>query len=202
MPGAARLGDIANCPLDSHGCIACSHSTIGPIVQASDNVFINGKPAAYLGCRGIHGICCGPNTFEIAEGAPSVFINGYPAARIGDRTSHCGGSGEIKTGSSNVIIGNGQERLFKEAQKSNAPFVQNIAADRQREHEIWQQNMQYLEEKGCSSAYHNSKLSENFVQPDAGQTLNPEALQSLQAQALRNAAAAAVPLCPVCAAAT
>lgn len=163
MPGAARLGDIANCPLDSHGCVACPHNATGPIVQASNNVFINGKPAAFLGCQGIHGVCCGPNNFAIAEGAPTVFINGYPAARIGDRTSHCGGSGEIKTGSGNVIIGNGQCAIFKAAQKSQAPFVQNLAADRKRRNEIWQQNMQYLEEKGISRA-DNSKLSENFVQ--------------------------------------
>lgn len=164
MPGAARLGDIVKCPLDSHGCVACPHGVTGKIVQASNNVFINGKPAAYLGCKGIHGVCCGPNTFEIAEGAPNVFINGYPAARIGDRSSHCGGSGEIETGSSDVIIGNGQSKLFAEAAKSRAPFVQNIASDRKRSNEIWQQNMQYQEEKGCSSAYHNSKLSENFIQ--------------------------------------
>ncbi len=163
MPGAARLGDIANCPLDSHGCVACAHNATGPIVRGSKDVDINGKPAAFVGCRGIHGVCCGPNTFEIAVGAPSVFINGYPAARIGDRTAHCGGPGEIKTGSGNVIIGNGQGRLFKEAAQTHAPFVQNIAADRQREHEIWQQNMQYLEEKGISWA-DNSKVPENFVQ--------------------------------------
>jgi uncharacterized Zn-binding protein involved in type VI secretion len=161
MPGAARLGDIANCPLDSHGCVACAHNATGPIVQGSKDVDINGKPAAFVGCRGIHGVCCGPNTFEIAVGAPSVFINGYPAARIGDRTAHCGGSGEIKTGSGNVIIGNGQGRLFKEAAQTHAPFVQNIAADRQREHEIWQQNMQYLEEKGISWADNSSKLPED-----------------------------------------
>lgn len=164
MPGAARLGDLAACPMDAHGCLACFHGVRGPVVQGSDNVFINGKPAAYVGCRGIHGVCCGPNTFTIAEGAPSVFINGYPAARIGDRTSHCGGSGEIKVGSSDVIIGNGQARFFKEAAKSQAPFVDNIAANRKRSNEIWQQNMEYMNEKGISWADDSSKLPENFVQ--------------------------------------
>jgi uncharacterized Zn-binding protein involved in type VI secretion len=133
-------------------------------VQGSKDVFINGKPAAFLGCKGIHGICCGSNTFEIAEGAPTVFINGYPAARIGDRTSHCGGSGEIKTGSGNVIIGNGQGGVFKGAEKSHAPFVQDIASDRKRSNEDWQQNMQHLAEKGVSGDYHNNKLSKNFIQ--------------------------------------
>jgi uncharacterized Zn-binding protein involved in type VI secretion len=132
-------------------------------VQGSKDVDINGRPATYVGCRGIHGVCCGPNTFAIAEGAPSVFINGYPAARIGDRTAHCGGSGEIKTGSGNVIIGNGQGRLFKEAAQTHAPFVQNIAADGQLAKERLQQNMAYLEEKGISWA-DNSKVPENFVQ--------------------------------------
>lgn len=160
MPGAARIGDIAACPMDSHGCQACFHGVKGPVAQGSKNVSINGKPAAHVGCRGIHGVCCGTNTFTIADGAPSVFINGYRAARIGDRTAHCGGSGEIKTGSSDVIIGDGQARLFKEAAKTQAPFVDNIAANRKRSREIWRQNMEYLNEKGISWADDSSKVPE------------------------------------------
>jgi uncharacterized Zn-binding protein involved in type VI secretion len=200
MPGAARLGDIVNCPLDSHGCIACPHNVTGVIVQGSKDVFINGKPAAFLRCSGIHAPCCGPNTFDIAEGAPTVFINGYPAARIGDRTSHCGGSGEIKTGSGDVIIGNGQGRLAAKAAKSSAPFMDNIAANRKRSNEDWQQNMQYLAEKGVSWADDSSKLPENLVQRNTGIIENIKEPRPLQAKALRNAAAKATPLCPVCSA--
>lgn len=198
MPGAARLGDIVNCPLDSHGCTACPHNVTGRIVQGSRDVYINGKPAAYLGCRGIHGICCGTNTFQIAVGAPTVFINGHPAARIGDRTSHCGGSGGIKTGSSDVIIGNGQGGVFKAAQKVQAPFVQNIASDIKRSHKDWQQNMRYLEEKGISLTDAGSTLPDNVVQPGTIQNENFKSPRPLQAEALRNAAATAMPLCPVC----
>lgn len=197
MPGAARIGDIAACPMDAHGCLACFHGVRGPVVQGSGDVSINGKPAAHVGCSGIHGVCCGPNTFAIADGAPSVFINGYPAARIGDRTSHCGGSGEIKTGSGNVIIGNGQARLFKEAAKTQAPFVDNIAANQKRSNEIWQQNMEYLNEKGISWADDSSKLPENFVRRD----MEPPTMLPPPAQALQNAALDGTPFCAVCQAA-
>lgn len=126
MPGGARLGDIAKCPADSHGCKACSHSVQGPAVQGSSNVTINGQPALRVGDRGIHSTCCGANTWTAAEGSATVFINGKPAVRIGDRTAHCGGSGTMAAGSSNVIIGDGQARLFQEAAKAHSPFVQNI----------------------------------------------------------------------------
>lgn len=194
MPGAARLGDIVTCPLDSHGCLSCPHNTTGPILQGSKDVYINGKPAAYVGCKGIHAACCGSNTFTIAEGAPTVFINGYPAARIGDRTANCGGSGEIITGSSDVIIGNGQGRLAAKAAKSSAPFMNNIAANRKRSNEDWRRNMQYMHEKGVSWADDSSKLSENIT--DSGK------LESLplppQAQALIEASVNAAPFCAIC----
>lgn len=34
-----------------------------------------------------------------------MLINGRPAHRLGDPTTHCGGSGSLVTGSSNVLIG-------------------------------------------------------------------------------------------------
>jgi hypothetical protein len=34
-----------------------------------------------------------------------VFINGRAAHRIGDRSRHCGGSGQLIEGSSNVVVG-------------------------------------------------------------------------------------------------
>lgn len=120
MPGAARLGDDSKCPADAHGCISCAHCVRGPAVQGSPDVFINGKPALRVGDRGIHKLCCGTNT----EGAPTVFINGKPAVRMHDRTVHCGGPGQMVEGSSDVIIGNGQSKLFAEAAKTHAPFVE------------------------------------------------------------------------------
>ena len=96
--GYAKLGDIAYCPNDAHGCLACPHPVKGPINTGSPNVFINGLPAARVGDTGVHAACCGPNMFEIIGGDSSVLINGRPAARIGDATKHCGGAGTIEGG--------------------------------------------------------------------------------------------------------
>jgi uncharacterized Zn-binding protein involved in type VI secretion len=125
MPGACRLGDKANCPADGHGCTACIHNVAGPVVQASHDTLINGRPGGRQGDRGIHGICCGPNTFAVADGAPTVTINNLRAARLNDRTSHCGGSGRVVDGSGDVIIGNAQGTGFRKAAKNHAPFVCN-----------------------------------------------------------------------------
>ena len=125
MPGACRLGDKANCPLDSHGCTACAHNVTGPVVQGSSDTIINGQAAGRQGDMGIHGICCGPNKYAVKAGAPTVGINKKPAARMGDPTSHCGGSGRIISGSGDVIIGNSQAAGFKNAAKNHAPFVCN-----------------------------------------------------------------------------
>jgi uncharacterized protein (DUF2345 family) len=38
-------------------------------------------------------------------GSSTVLINGRPAHRLGDATAHCGGSGTLINGSSDVIIG-------------------------------------------------------------------------------------------------
>src|SRR6267143_6732346 len=46
MPSAARLGDKAQVDADAHGCPACPHPGIGPIVTASTDVFVNKKGAA------------------------------------------------------------------------------------------------------------------------------------------------------------
>jgi len=91
----ARVSSRARCPADAHGCPACPHETIGPIISGSPTVMIRGLPAARVGDSGIHAACCGPNTFIIETGDSSVLIDGQPAARIGDRTKHCGGAGTI-----------------------------------------------------------------------------------------------------------
>lgn len=105
MPGAGRRGDKAQVPSDSHGCTGCPHPALGPAVCGSSNVNINGIPALRVGDQGIHGACCGGNTWEAVRGAKGVFINGRPAYRIGDASQHCGGVGRLIEGSQNVLIG-------------------------------------------------------------------------------------------------
>ena len=87
---AARLGDIDT----GH-----PPAPPTPIITASGNVFINGRPAARKGDMLVphH-----PGVRIITEGSGSVLINGKPAARITDAIN-CGG--KIIVGSGNVLIG-------------------------------------------------------------------------------------------------
>jgi uncharacterized Zn-binding protein involved in type VI secretion len=124
MPGSARIGDLAK-GTDAHGCKVCTHTVIGPSVQASSNVTTNGKPAVRKGDGGIHMLCCGSNTWKAAGGSGTVFINCQPAFRLDDKTSHCGGSGKAIQASKDVIIGSSQAAGFKKAAKNGAPFVCN-----------------------------------------------------------------------------
>jgi uncharacterized Zn-binding protein involved in type VI secretion len=107
MPQVARLADKAQTSADAHGCPACPHPAIGPIVQGSTDVFVNGRPAARKGDKGVHAVCCGPNTFTIAKGSPDVYVNGQPLARMNDKTQHCGGTGPITEGSPDVYANEG-----------------------------------------------------------------------------------------------
>src|SRR2546422_10953747 len=107
MPSAARLGDKAQVDADAHGCPACPHPAVGPIVTGSPDVFVNSKPAARQDDLGIHAVCCGPNTFTIQRGSPTVYVNGKPFARMNDQTKHCGASGPIIEGSPDVNIDGG-----------------------------------------------------------------------------------------------
>ena len=66
MPAAARLGDKAQVQADAHGCPACPHPGVGPIVVGSADVFTNGKPQGRQDDLGIHAACCGPYNFQIA----------------------------------------------------------------------------------------------------------------------------------------
>jgi uncharacterized Zn-binding protein involved in type VI secretion len=100
----ARVGDVAFCTADAHGCPACPHVVKGPIINGSTDVMLSGLPAARVGDSGIHGTCCGPNTFTIAEGDSEVLINGKPAARRGDMTKHCGGTGKIIAGEAKIGV--------------------------------------------------------------------------------------------------
>jgi len=103
MPEGARVTDMVSGQC-AHGCPACPHPVTGMIVKGSTDVFINGLPAARKDDPGVHIACCAANQFTISAGSSTVFINGIAAARKGDSTKHCGGQGNIKAGSSNVII--------------------------------------------------------------------------------------------------
>lgn len=105
MPAQSRLGDKSFVPADAHGCPACPHPAMGPAVGGSPNVFVNGRPALRVGDPGIHAACCGPNTWTAAAGSGTVKINGKGAHRMGDADSHCGGSGKMIEGSSDVFSG-------------------------------------------------------------------------------------------------
>ena len=107
MPAAARLGDKAQVAADAHGCPACPHAAVGPIVVGSPNVFINKKPAGRKDDIGIHAVCCGANNYTIVKGSPTVYVNNKPLARRNDKTKHCGGTGPIIEGSPNVLIDDG-----------------------------------------------------------------------------------------------
>ena len=107
MPAAARLGDKAQVDADAHGCPACPHPGVGPIVTASTDVTVNDKGAARQDDLGIHAVCCGPNNFTIQRGSSTVYVNGKPFARMNDKTKHCGGSGPIIEGSPDVFIDDG-----------------------------------------------------------------------------------------------
>ncbi|MBP6630575.1 MAG: PAAR domain-containing protein [Kofleriaceae bacterium] len=105
MAKQGRLGDKANIPADTHGCVACPHPCTGPAIAGSPDTNVNGKPALRVGDPGIHAACCGPNTWTATMGSSVVFINGKPAHRMGDMTTHCGGVGKLIQGSPDVDVG-------------------------------------------------------------------------------------------------
>lgn len=106
MPGAGRLGDHAYSPSDKHSCSSCPHVAGGAATSGSHNVLVNNRPILRVNDAGSHSACCGDNQWRAVDGAWSVLINGLPAHRRGDRTQHCGGEGQLISGSRNVIIGN------------------------------------------------------------------------------------------------
>ena len=112
MAAAARQGDSIKGTFagEHNGHNKHPHSP-GPISGnisggCSNNVFINGKPAAIVGSTTTeHDECCGTNSGKVAEGSSKVFINGKPAARKGDALAPHSGSGNVSSGSDNVFIG-------------------------------------------------------------------------------------------------
>jgi uncharacterized Zn-binding protein involved in type VI secretion len=91
----ARVGSLAQCPADAHGCPACPHPVRGPLFEGVPDVQIDGKLVARVGDRGIHAACCGPNMFTVTTGDPEILISGRPVPRLRDGTRHCGGVGQI-----------------------------------------------------------------------------------------------------------
>lgn len=91
----ARVGDLATCEEDAHGCPACPHPVQGPLIMGSPDFYLDGKPVARVGDRGVHAACCGANRYEVTEGYNEVLINGKPVAVKGSRTRHCGGTGAL-----------------------------------------------------------------------------------------------------------
>ncbi len=105
MPPQGRVGDLAQCVADAHGCLACPHNVIGPGVQGSPDVLVNGLPALRVGDPGVHAPCCDGNTWNAQTGSATVMINNKGAHRQGDMTKHCGGVGTLTNGSPDVLVG-------------------------------------------------------------------------------------------------
>jgi len=132
---AARIGDNHVCP---EVTVIVPHVG-GPIVEGSENVFINGKPAARVGDMAT---CVGP-TDHIATGSPTVFINGKPAARMGDMTEHGGviidGSGNVFIGDSSSSVGGGAggaKVTVNSEQLNTASQFQETAAPEEKESQM------------------------------------------------------------------
>lgn len=97
MPGIVRLGD------SSAGHPHCYPAR--PCIEASGDVFVNGRGAHRLGdAWAVHGACIdhSPHAGAASSGSASVFVNGRPVCRIGDAIS-CGdtmaeGSGSVTAG--------------------------------------------------------------------------------------------------------
>lgn len=105
MPPVHRVSDNGKVDSDAHGCPACPHTAVGPMIAGSPDVFVNSLPAGRKDDPGIHAPCCGPNTWTATAGSGTVFVNGKPIHRKDDAQKHCGGSGKSIVGSPNVNAG-------------------------------------------------------------------------------------------------
>lgn len=111
MAQAARLGDaVTGTTAGEHSGHVPPHSPeqfSGEISGGcSGNVFINGIPAAVAGSVTTERDgCCGSSNGKVAVGSSLVFINGKPAVRMGDALAPHSGSGNIISGSGDVLIG-------------------------------------------------------------------------------------------------
>ena len=71
--------------------------------NCSSNVFINGKPVAYLGSTTTEEDNCGEGVGVLSIGYDKVLVNGNPVARLGDSTEPHDGTAVITSASSNVL---------------------------------------------------------------------------------------------------
>lgn len=116
---AGRVGDEAKCPEDGHSCPECKHVTAGPAEKGSPDVFINNQAVLRVGDPGSHSeTCCGDNKWRAKTGSSTVTVNGLPVHRVGDDTEHCGGTGQLVTGSGDVQIGSGGSGATSSEKKS------------------------------------------------------------------------------------
>ena len=96
MPPAARLTDMATCPMQPRLAITdtpCRRSYRRPGCKDCSNG-VTGVAAREITC------CRPPDT--IIKGSSTVMICGKPGARMGDTTAH---GGQIVLGCPTVIIG-------------------------------------------------------------------------------------------------
>src|SRR3982751_1157454 len=110
MPAAARLGDKAQVDADAHGCPACPHPGVGPIVTASTDVFVNRKGAARQDDLGIHAVCCGPNNFTVTKGSPAVYV---------DDGADASGLGQYAIAAAKILLEKAAESKQKQPKKAS-----------------------------------------------------------------------------------
>jgi uncharacterized Zn-binding protein involved in type VI secretion len=108
---AARITDRAKSLGHVHMCPACTqgapHTVMGPFVQGSPNVMINGLAAIRQNDPGVACACCFTNMFRAQGCSTTVLANGRGLVRKGDATAHCEPQsfpGDVITGSPNVTI--------------------------------------------------------------------------------------------------
>lgn len=103
---ASRVNDGTVGGCDMHIPKCCPHGRSGVISSGSSNVYTNGRSQAYIGSR-VSINCPHGGSGVTTNGSKTVFINGRRACRINDSTkcSSCGESGNINSGSENVLIG-------------------------------------------------------------------------------------------------
>ena len=182
MAGAGRLGDKAQASNDAHGCPGCPHSVLGPAISGSPTVSINGRPALRVDDMGLHGPCCGTNTWKAQQGSATVFINGKAAFRLNDPAVHCGGQGKLVEASDNVLVGGATSGGGAAGDKSDAGAAS----------------------AGSSSSAPLAGAAANTADSSAPRGTPPEPtpdVADVQAQALRSAARNSKAFCEKCEAA-
>lgn len=94
MPAVARIGD--------RGIPHCSGFSI---VTGSPDVFVNGRPVAFLGSKSSPHLFparrCKPHVSSVIARPRGVFVNGRPIACVGDPLTACTA---IATGSADVFV--------------------------------------------------------------------------------------------------